>query len=728
MTGDPRRRFDTFMGVFTPTLLTILGVIMYVRLGWVVGNAGLLGAWLILLLALGITAATALSLSSIATNTRIGDGGPYAIIARSLGFETGGAVGVPLFLTRPLGIAMYIFGFREGWQWVFPEHPALLIDLTTFGVLFGVAWLSADLAFRVQYAIMAVILASLVSIVASPVTLQPLHDIPWWGTYPGSPETGLSGTNFWGVFAVFFPATTGILAGANMSGELKDPRRAIPLGTLAAIVVASFIYFALSVWALQAGTVDELVSNYTLFMDKARWGNLVLAGLLGATASSALAGLVGGPRILLAIGRHRLLPAGEWLGTVSKDGEPRNAMLVTGVLTLACLMLRDLNAIAPMVTMFFLITYGSLNLVILVEMKLGLVSFRPTFRIHWSVPLFGLIGSALAMFIVSPLFGVLSILTVALLYLWIERRGVPAGEGNVRSPIFLAIAEWAASQVEGRDRYSRRAWKPNLLVPVDDPEVIRGEYSFLEDMVRPEGSIKLMGLTRGAELQPFRDSISALANDFREGGITCSWSVVEEDGFGEGVVAGLQALQSAFFRPNMLFLTLPDLQDRHEEFATLIEQARETRVGVALLGLHPTAGLGQRRRINLWLRPQGPDWDVDSAFQVGSLNLTMLMGYRLLRRWGAEVEVMTVVSDEADRAQAEWYLSEVCDLVRMPDSVSRRVLCGGFEDAVRSAPVADLNILGLQRKPDFDFVTRMIEAGRGSVLMVLDSGRESARV
>ena len=131
---DEPKRFGTFTGVFTPTLLTILGVIMYIRVGWVVGTAGLLGAGAIMGLAILITTCTGLSLPSIATNTRIGDGGPYAIIAKSLGLEVGGAVGIPLYLTRPLGVAMYIFGFREGWLWLFPDHPPLLIDLLLLAV------------------------------------------------------------------------------------------------------------------------------------------------------------------------------------------------------------------------------------------------------------------------------------------------------------------------------------------------------------------------------------------------------------------------------------------------------------------------------------------------------------------------------------------------------------------------------------------------------------------
>ena len=728
MEADPRRRFDTFTGVFTPTLLTILGVIMYVRLGWVIGNAGLLGAWAIMGLALGITVCTGLSLSSIASNTRIGDGGPYAIIARSLGLEMGGSVGIPLFLTRPLGVAMYVFGFREGWLWVFPEHSPMLVDLAIFALLFAIAYKSADLAFRVQYLIMGVIALSLVSILASDKTLNPVHDFSWLGNYAGFPENGFAGVDFWIVFAVFFPATTGILAGANMSGELKDPRRAIPVGVLSAIAVSSVVYFALSVWAVRAGSTEELLSNYTLFIDEARWGWLVLAGLLGATASSALAGLVGGPRILLAMGRHELFPGSGWMGKTAEDGEPRNAMLVTGLLTLCCLMVRDLNAIAPLVTMFFLITYGMLNFVVLVESRLGLVSFRPRLRVHDGFPMFGLAGCMLAMFIVSPTFGLIALVLSASVYLWIQRRGVRGDDEDVRSSIFVAVAEWAAARVTDLGD-NLRAWKPNLLVPVEDPEEIRGEFNFLLDVCTPEGSVKLLGLTRGRPLEKLQERVEFLGRSFHDRDVYCTWSVVEEERFGEGVIAGLQALQSAFFRPNMLFLTLPELKHRHNEFAGMIKQARATDVGVVLLGLHPKAGLGQRNRINLWLRSQGPDWEIEPAFSVGSLNLTLLMGYRLMRTWKAKVEIITVVRTEDERPAAAEYLREVCDLARIPTrNVQHRVMVGDFRECVAEAPIADLNVMGLQREPDFEFVTLMVESSRGTCLMVLDSGRESALV
>ena len=132
--------------MFTPALLTIIGVIMYLRLGWVVGNAGLLGAWLIIIISFLITLTTALSMSSITTNIKIGAGGAYGIISQSLGLEIGGSLGIPRYVSQALAVTMYIFGFREGWLFIFPNHSAFIVDVAVFIVLYAIAYKSADLA------------------------------------------------------------------------------------------------------------------------------------------------------------------------------------------------------------------------------------------------------------------------------------------------------------------------------------------------------------------------------------------------------------------------------------------------------------------------------------------------------------------------------------------------------------------------------------------------------
>lgn len=158
------------------------------------------------------------------------------------------------------------------------------------------------------------------------------------------------GTDFWGVFAVFFPATTGIMAGANMSGELAESRRAIPLGTLLAVGVSFVIYLASAAWLSASATPGELAANYLIMVEQA-WAPAVLAGLLGATFSSALSSIVGAPRILQALASHDLLPRARWLAARAGNAEPRNALFVTMAIALGAIATRALNAIAPVITL-----------------------------------------------------------------------------------------------------------------------------------------------------------------------------------------------------------------------------------------------------------------------------------------------------------------------------------------------------------------------------------------
>ena len=734
MSAVTQRKFGTFTGVFTPTLLTILGVILYVRMGWVVGNAGLMNALTILALGMLITTCTGLSLSSIATNTRIGDGGPYAIMNKSLGLEVGGSIGLPLYLTRPLGVAMYVFGFREGIQWAVERWLqteltgpiTLVVDLGILALLFGIAYRSADLAFKTQYVIMALIGASLVSIFASPIAWESTVEIDWWGSYPPDEETGES-TNYWGVFAVFFPATTGILAGANMSGDLKNPRRAIPVGTLWAIGISSLIYFAAAVWCARSGTLEQLASNTNFIIDNSLFPPLVLLGLLGATASSALAGLVGGPRILMAMGQNRIVPFSEEMARL-RGGEPQTALLVTGALTAACVMLRDLNAIAPLVTMFFLITYCMINVVVLFEGSLGLVSYRPTLKVPLLVPAVGLTGCLFAMFIINPTFSLVSMGVVVATYFFMRTRtrGRTDSE-DVCSSVFTAFAEWAAARVTPEDMENVRAWKPHLLVPVEDAEELRGSFPLLMDLASPEGSVNLLGVPSQIAVERLGPRLEYLSGAFREQGVLSSWSTVRLKHYDTAVVTGLEALQSAFFRPNLLYMRVPPAGERRQDKLEILRSALDSKVGVLLFGAHPTAGLGRKMDVHLWVRGD-PSWEADAAFSRGNLNLLLLMGFRLSRVWKGELRLITVTSEPGEHDAAMAFLNELCDLARFPATVERVVSCGSLAEAVAELPPADLSLFGLDRgAPKLDWAESMVALTRGSCLFVLDSGRESAR-
>ena len=236
-----KKTFGTLAGVFTPTTLTILGVIMYIRQPWVVGNAGVLGALGIVLLSVAITFTTALSLSSITTNVRIGSGGAFSLISKSLGLEIGGAIGIPFYFAQAVAVAMYIFGFREGLQTLAPAINPLFLDIGIFSLVMVIAFISTSFAFKIQYVILGIMVLSLVSIYGSLFTNELNFNLEWFGKYEGSVENNFSGSSFWMVFAVFFPAVTGVMAGANMSGDLSNPRKSIPLGTLSSVIITTII-------------------------------------------------------------------------------------------------------------------------------------------------------------------------------------------------------------------------------------------------------------------------------------------------------------------------------------------------------------------------------------------------------------------------------------------------------------------------------------------------------
>ncbi len=719
------KKFGTFAGVFTPTLLTILGVIMYLRMGWVVGNAGLLGAWLIIIISFLITLTTALSMSAITTNIRIGAGGAYAIISQALGLEVGGSLGIPRYVSQGLAVTMYIFGFREGWLEIFPAHNAFLVDIIVFGVLITIAYISADLAIKTQFFIMLVIILSLISIVMAAYygsMAIPTEDAIRWGTFEGAADNDSGGTGFWLVFAVFFPASTGIMAGANMSGELKDPRKSIPTGTLWAIGVSFVIYMALAFWLARSATENELINNYYIIIEKAYFGPLVIAGILGATFSSALASIVGSSRILFAMGEHRVLPYSKFLAGQSANGQPRNAMLVTGIMIFVTMLLRDLNAVAPLVTLFFLITYAMINIVVIIEQKLGLISYRPLFKVNKWIPWVGLTSSVLAMFIINPTISLISISIVFVMYWFLSKQNIDTPFEDVRSGLFVSFAEWAAKHTWGMKKMQQRAWKPNLMVPIRDINGAKGNFQFLRNIARPKGSIKLLGIEPSSEDGILVKELEVLSESFRNKGVFSSWTVINSTDFAKGVNYGNQALRGAFFRPNIVFLNLQQHDDYESEIRPVIKESIRLEIGVLLYSSHPTALLGKRNMINVWVSDRTDNWNL--GWDIGNLDLSTLIAYKLKKNWEATIRLIIVIRDEKEKENAEKFLKSLINLARLPQTLIE-VHVGDFMEIVGRAPSADLNIFGMDENLRFDFVKTMTMKTESSCLFVKDSGHES---
>jgi amino acid transporter len=716
-------RFGTFGGVFVPTLLTILGVIMFLRTGWVVGNAGLGGAWLIIVISALITGSTGLSMSCFVTNIRVGKGGAFSMISQSLGLEVGGSIGIPLYLAQVLAVSMYVFGFREGWQWVFPEHEPLLVDLAVFAVIFLITFISAQLAVKVQYLVLTIIIAALGSVAAAALTGSMQHDLHLWGQFPGDQATAFSGVGFWYVFAVFFPASTGIMAGANMSGELRDPKRNIPTGTMAAIGVSMLVYLALAYWLSRSASPEELVKNYTVMIDRAYYGPLVLAGLLAATFSSGLVSFVGAPRILQALAEHRIIPAGAWFAKRTR-GEPLNAIIVSAAIVLGALMLRDLNAIAPLITMFFLVTYAAINLIVLVEQSLGLLSFRPLLQIPRFVPFIGLIGCLTAMFIINSIMSAIAMALILSIYIMLLRRDLPTPFGDVRSGVVMAVAEWAAKRMRMMEGSQERVWKPHLLVPTDDAQDILGINRLVYALAHPSGSVKLLGINKGKRHKELRKSLKKAKEAFQEEGVFCAASTLSSPNYAKGVRQGMEALSGSIFPPNVLFLTLPTEKNLQKQLEEVIDEAEDLSLGVALFVHHPKSGLGRSRTINMWISDHGPEWDIKNRFD--NLDMSLLLAYRLCKSWEGEMNMIVTVEDKSCSEKAKEFLGRLSEAARLPGNTTVMVADGDFGRFSSKAPRADINIFPLGDHLDAEFMLKMRDQTGSACLFTKDSGAESA--
>lgn len=443
----------TFLGVYTPTVLTILGVILYMRMGWVVGNAGVWGTLGIVVLANGITAITAMSISALSTNMRVGVGGAYYIISRSLGLELGGALGIPLYLSQALSVTLYAYGLAESLRIVWPDAPVQLLAALIVIAVVLVAARSTVLALRMQLPIMGFIAMSLVALVA--------------GVDFGVQETPMQGEwadgGFWTVFAVFFPAVTGVLAGVGLSGDLRDPAKSIPTGVIAAVITGFIVYAAAPFVLASAGPADLLREDELLWTRVAAGGALfIMPGLWGAILSSAIGSILGAPRTLQALAMDRLVP--QKLGEVdAESGEPMLALRLSGAVALLAVLLGDLNAVASVVSMFFLTTYGMLNLAAGLEELVNDPSYRPRIRVPWWVNFIGAAGCFVAMFAINPVAFFVAVLIEVGIWWMLRRRTLTSAWGDLRTGLWFALARFSMLQLREAN-HDPRNWRPHPLV------------------------------------------------------------------------------------------------------------------------------------------------------------------------------------------------------------------------------------------------------------------------
>ena len=604
--GDAHKaeKFGTFLGVYTPSVLTILGLIMYLRFGWVVGNVGLPLTVLIVLLASSVTFITALSASALATNLRVGVGGEYYMVAHSLGLELGGAIGIPLYLCRTLSITFYAFGLAEAIVTVLPQQSAAgaprlvqLIAAATVIAIAAVAGKSAGLALRLQIPIMIAVGVSLLALSAG-VLASGFRTPELVPTYR-SAEGG-----FWYVFAVFFPAVTGFTAGIGLSGDLKDPRRSIPRGTLLAVATGATVYLLVPVLLAFTSKHDPEgkaitgVGSWTEVAVLGMW--LVFPGMLGAILSSAFGSVLGGPRVLQALAKDGLAP--RFLARLSGTGQPTIATWISGAIALVAVALGGLNAVAKFVTILFLTLYVTINLSAAAERLSGDPSFRPTIKVPWFVSLLGSIGAVVVMFLISPAACIVAIFLELMLYLYLRRLSLQRRWGDARAGVWMSVARFALLKLRSHGRDPRN-WRPHILVFVGDPDKRIGLVRLANWFNQGRGLVTASQLIVGdltkddIDLQQSHDEMErALSSN----GLLAFSEVDVVRDFEDGVLDAAQANGIAGLQSNTVLVGWPRKPGRLEAWLRIMRGLSKVGKSTLIAKLEWAHEPGQEKRIDLW--------------------------------------------------------------------------------------------------------------------------------
>lgn len=479
------RKFGTGPVFFT-AISTILGAVMFLRFGFAVGNVGFLGTLLIIFVGHAVTIPTAMAIAEIATNQKVEGGGEYYIISRSFGLVIGSSIGIALYFSQAISVAFYIIAFAEAFSSLFEYllyhyefHPIVewllqrkqTVSIPALILLTGIVLAKgADLGVKALYVVVATLLFSLVAFFigqteySKTVPFDPIRTVADYQVEnidnsstvnlntPSTEDTTINNPNpvelrpantevknqpvapteipaalsFFTVFAIIFPAFTGMTAGVGLSGDLEKPSRSIPLGTLAGTLCGMIIYVFIAYKLATSASPIDLANTNKLVMADIAWQGwwLVPVGLAAATISSALGSILVAPRTLQAIAKDRLFPnvgINFWLSRgKGKNDEPFNATLVTIGIAFIFIMMGGLDAVAEIISMFFMVTYGALCLISFLQHFAADPSYRPTFRSRWYISLFGAVACFGLMFFMNAGYAFLALLLMVVFYIMVS--------------------------------------------------------------------------------------------------------------------------------------------------------------------------------------------------------------------------------------------------------------------------------------------------------------------
>jgi len=753
--GDPdakppeKANLGTLMGVYLPCIQNIFGVILFIRMTWIVGTAGAVQGFFVVFVACCVTMISAISMAAIATNGVVPGGGSYFMISRALGPEFGGSVGILFYLATTVASAMYIIGAVEILMVyiVGPQMslfgPDISIDSVKFNnfrvygtffvmgmgtlVFFGVKMVNRFAAVAlvcVLLTILSIYVGIFVNVngnhkadfctIGSRITKLPKdgncskefgtdmyfefckpkqaeigqtsaalnstaraemhtesdyacdtyfteHNASWHqgirglssnafyeniaGKYKdqgdaisnsttesewnlgGSPSlfyiTADVYTSFTMLVGIFFPSCTGIMAGSNRSGDLRDPQASIPIGTIMAIITTSVVY--LSSVLLFAATVDPLLLRDkfgesiggSLVVGNIAWPHpkVVEIGSLLSTIGAGLQSLTGAPRLLQAIAKDQIIPFLKPFETLSGSGEPVRALGITLVISEVAVLIGNVDEIAPLLSMFFLMCYGFVNLACALQTLLKTPNWRPRFKYyHWSLSLFGVILCIAVMFMSSWYYALLAMGIAGVIYKYIEYRGAEKEWGDGLRGLALSAARFSLLRLEQGPPHTKN-WRPQILVlaKVDSKLNVKHKRMFsLASQLKAGKGLTIAFTCLEGEFSAMYAESQAARNSIRQGlgeeGVKGFADVVVSNNISEGICHVIQGAGLGGMKPNTIILGWPNSWRKSEEesWRVFVDTIRNTAAAkMALLvpkGVqrYPDSGDKVRGNIDIW--------------------------------------------------------------------------------------------------------------------------------
>uniref|UniRef100_A0A7N6BSQ8 Solute carrier family 12 member 1 n=1 Tax=Anabas testudineus TaxID=64144 RepID=A0A7N6BSQ8_ANATE len=589
-------KFGWIRGVLVRCMLNIWGVMLFIRLSWVFGQAGWGLGIVVVALSCVVTTITGLSMSAICTNGVVRGGGAYYLISRSLGPEFGGSIGLIFAFANAVAVAMYVVGFAETVVDLMKEHAAIMVDETndiriigciTVVLLLAISVAGMEWEAKAQVLLLIILLVAIVNVFVGTV-IPATADKKSKGFFNYNSKVFSEnflpafrdGETFFSVFAIFFPAATGILAGANISGDLRDPQGGLPKGTLLAILITGVTYLAValcvSATVVRDATgnttdlitpgvpcngsvcISKLYSMLSVMTMVSGFGPLIIAGTFSATLSSALASLVSAPKVFQALCKDNIYKALHFFAKGhGKNNEPIRGYVLTFVISVAFILIGDLNAIAPIISNFFLASYALINFSCFHASYAKSPGWRPAYKYYnmW-LSLLGAVLCCVVMFVINWWAALLTYGIEILLYIYVTVKKPDVNWGSSTQAVTFVSAVNNALSLSGVEDHVKN-FRPQMLVLTGSartrPALLDLAHSFSKNF----GLCLLCEVFVGPRAKALEEINANMEKNqvwLRKTNRKAFYTAVACDSFGEGAERLLQASGLGRMRPNTLMI------------------------------------------------------------------------------------------------------------------------------------------------------------------------------